>query len=129
MTSELNEGLHHLGKAAKSGGQVAKQTYATAKPHIDKAVATLAEMPSNGKKSAKKLRQTRREARRAVNEANRRAADASLALRGQKQRRWPLTMIALAGGLVLGGAASLLSKRLHELQNDPFATMETHPAS
>lgn len=103
MTSELNEGLHHLGKAAKSGGQVAMQTYAAARPHIDNAVAKLPQMPSNGRKTAKK--------------------------RGQQQRRWPLTMVALAGGLVIGGAASLLSKRRHEQQDDPFATMETHPAN
>ncbi|WP_163505881.1 hypothetical protein [Fodinicola acaciae] len=119
MTTELNESLGHLRQAAKSGGRAAKETYVTAKPHLDKAVTTLAELPANGRKSAKKLRQSRR----MIAEANRRAGEASLVLRGKKQRRWPLTAIALAGGLVIGGVASLLSKRLQE------SSLETHPAS
>ncbi|GAA3393841.1 hypothetical protein [Cryptosporangium minutisporangium] len=104
----------------------------TAKPKVDQLLVALAPLVAAAidaqqtskkqvKKSAKKFEKQTRSQRR---EAAKRAKETSLALRGQRRRRWPWMLGALAAGTAVGAGAALAARRNRQPEWEEYDLVE-----
>lgn len=94
----------------------------TMKPAVDSVLVSLAPLvaaaveaqKSSSKKVRKSAKKWEKSTRGSRKEARRRATEAALALKGERARRWPWVVGALAAGTAVGLAAALVTRRNRE---------------